>query len=250
MNDIIIPSPPWKKGGKLLEKSVRKALYDFHLIDDATAIAVALSGGKDSLTLLFMLNHILGRGFVKKNLYAIHVEGPFSCGASVDKNYLHNICKQLNVTFIPLELDKNIKLENLNCYTCSRLRRTLIFKKAKELNISHVAFGHHQDDNIQTLVLNLWQKGSFEGILPKLYMQKYGITIIRPLIYIRETDIVSFAKNNDFMRQICKCPRGQVSKRKEAANIIAMSEEAFPLAKRNLSSAVLTYGSQKAKKCF
>jgi tRNA(Ile)-lysidine synthase TilS/MesJ len=246
---INIPTPPWKANGKYLEKLIRKALYDFHLLDDSTAIAVALSGGKDSLTLLLMLNHILGKGFIKKDLHAIFVSTPFSCGASINQNLLQNVCNQIKVNFIPLSINPNIQLENLDCYKCSRLRRSLIFKQAKELNISHIAFGHHQDDNIQTAILNLLQKGTFEGMLPKIYMQKYAVTIIRPLIYIKEKDIINFANNSGFMRQMCQCPLGQTSKRKDASNLIITAEELFPQIRHNLSSAILKYGSQKAQKC-
>ena len=95
-----IASPPWTQRGKKLESMIRKALFEFEMLQGAERLAVALSGGKDSLTLLFMLKAILGRGFPLLDLYAIHVDGEFSCGASLQANYLRSICEALNVSFL------------------------------------------------------------------------------------------------------------------------------------------------------
>ena len=91
--EIPVALPPWTGIGKRLESAVRKALYDFNMIPaETTKVGVALSGGKDSLALLFLLKAIAGRGVPDFTLYAIHVSGAFSCGAGVDINYLKRIC--------------------------------------------------------------------------------------------------------------------------------------------------------------
>ncbi|NDE82965.1 MAG: tRNA 2-thiocytidine biosynthesis protein TtcA, partial [Chlamydiia bacterium] len=115
-----IASPPWTGLGKKIESMCRKALYDFQLIENSPSIAVALSGGKDSLTLLFMLKAIAGRGFPDFRIIAIHVDGEFSCGAGIQTSYLKSICKELNVDFITCQSMQ--KRETLECYSCSRER--------------------------------------------------------------------------------------------------------------------------------
>lgn len=239
-----IPQPPWTKLGKRLESTIRKALFDFNMIEETGKIAVALSGGKDSLTLLFFLKAILGRGFPSLDLVAIHVTGEFSCGAGVDTDYLRAICHEMEIPFLVRESTQ--KLETLECYSCSRERRRLLFEAAKSVGALTVAFGHHRDDHIQTLLMNLLHKGEFAGNLPKLFMRDYGITIIRPLIYLSEDDIRTFSQQQGFARIMCRCPVGQNSMRKDVEQLIADIELLFPNARENLARAGLVYGSQKA----
>ena len=237
-------SHPFKGVGKKIESKVRKALFDFSMLQNISSLAIALSGGKDSLCLLFMLKAILGKGFDNINLIAIHIDGDFSCGASHERNFLKSICDDLNIKIYFKDL--KINFDKINCYTCSRKRRKLIFDTANEHNINTVAFGHHKDDNIQTLILNLFHKAEFEGMLPKIKFQKLDITIIRPLIYVDEQEIINFAQNNNILKTFCKCPIGQTSKRKEVKKIISEIENNFPNIKSNLSKASFISGSKKA----
>lgn len=242
--NIPLAHPPWTGLGKKLESMVRKALFDFDLISNTPKIALALSGGKDSLALLFLLKAIAGRGFPNFDIHAIHVHGEFSCGAGVEKDYLRDVCHTLNIPF--LSCTSTQKLETLECYSCSRERRRLIFEAAKNLNIETVAFGHHRDDNAQTILMNLLHKAEFAGNLPKIHMREYGITIIRPLIYVAEQDIRTFAKQQGFARIMCRCPVGQRSMRKRVDQLLTELEAHFPNARENIARAGLLYGSQKA----
>lgn len=240
-----IAKPPWTTLGKELESCVRKAIYDFDLLDQGvTKIAIALSGGKDSLTLLFLLHALRGRGFPLFEIHAIHVDGEFSCGAGVQGNFLKAICREMEVNFI--SCNSLQKREDLECYSCSRERRRLIFNAAKEVGATTIAFGHHRDDSAQTLLLNLLHKAEFAANLPKVKMQAFGITIIRPLIYIGEESIRTFSKQYGFARITCQCPVGQNSKRKTVEEIIRHIEGHFPNVRGNLAKAGLVYGSDKA----
>jgi tRNA 2-thiocytidine biosynthesis protein TtcA len=240
-----IARPPWTGLGKELESMMRKALFDFSLLEkDVARVAVALSGGKDSLSLLYLLHGIRGRGFPLFDLYAIHVGGEFTCGSGIQGSYLKTICKELGVEFIVRESTQ--KLETLECYRCSRERRRLIFDAAKEVGASVIAFGHHKDDSAQTLLLNLLHKAEFAANLPKVFMRDYGVTIIRPLIYVDEESLRTFAKEYGFARITCQCPVGQNSKRKAVESLIRQMEEHFPHARSNLARAGLLYGSNKA----
>jgi len=239
-----IPKPPWTGVGRRIESQTRKALFDYSMIEGQERIAIALSGGKDSMTLLFMLKAILGRGVPDAKLFAIYIGGTFSCGASVDNGYLQKICDELEVEFIYRETKQ--EEETLSCYPCSRERRRLLFEAAKEAKCSHIAFGHHSDDNAQTLLMNLFHKGEFAGMLPKVTMENYGVTIIRPLIYAKEADIKNFALKGGFVRARCRCPVGQNSIRKKADTLLKDIEDVFPNARNNVASASLVYGSDKA----
>ncbi len=239
---ISLATPPWTRLGKLMESQCRRALLEFDLLENKRDIGLALSGGKDSLTLLFLLAAIQGKGLPPFNLHGFHVSGAFSCGPSIQTNYLKKVCDAMN---IPLHISYVEKTPTA-CYPCSRKRRSLLFSMAKKCNIDTLAFGHHQDDSNQTLLLNLFQKGEFAANLPKVHMQKYKITIVRPLIYISEQSIIAFAKLHQFLRITCQCPIGQTSYRKKVATLIDQAEILFPHLKKNLSRASKKYGDNKA----
>jgi tRNA 2-thiocytidine biosynthesis protein TtcA len=244
--DLPIAQPPWTKLGSRLESMCRKAFFEFDLLEGQDKIMVALSGGKDSLTLLYMLKAISGRGFPELDIKAVHVGGEFSCGASLGEVFLKPICEALQV---PLTICQSTKTrENLECYSCSRERRKLIFDAAKEQGCKVAAFGHHRDDNIETLLMNLLHKAEFAGNLPKVPMHDFGVTIIRPLIYISEAEIREFAKMYNFARISCQCPVGQLSNRRKIKDLIKELEEAFPNTRANLAQASLEFGSTKALK--
>lgn len=228
-----------------MESLIRKALYEFDMLPQGIAkVAVALSGGKDSLALLLMLKAIAGRGFPPFDLVAIHVQGEFSCGAGVQTSYLQNICDQLK---LPLVIRSSTqKLETLECYSCSRERRRLIFEAALQQGAETIAFGHHRDDHAQTLMMNLLHKAEFEGNLPKIRMHKYGVTLLRPMIFVAEEEIRTFAKQQGFLRIMCRCPVGQNSTRKQVANLLHEIEQLFPHASENIAKAALLYQTGKA----
>lgn len=239
-----VARPPWTKLGRRLESACRKALYDFQLLEGVDKLAIALSGGKDSLTLLFLLKAILGKGFPECELYAVHVDGEFSCGAGINGSFLAGVCKTLEVPLLTRASTQ--KRETLECYSCSRERRKLIFEAAKSVGATTVAFGHHRDDSIQTLLMNLLHKGEFAANLPKVPMVDYGITIIRPLIYLAEEEIREFAKLHGFARITCQCPVGQNSLRRQTEKMIEEIEHVFPNVRENLAHAAHEYGSDKA----
>jgi tRNA(Ile)-lysidine synthase TilS/MesJ len=109
-----------------------------------------------------------------------------------------------------------------------------------------VAFGHHRDDSAQTLLLNLLHKAEFAANLPKVPMHDYGVTIVRPLIYVAEAALREFAKQYGFARITCQCPVGQHSKRRVVEEWIQSIEPHFPHVRSNLAKAALLYGSDKA----
>lgn len=244
MNYLPIARPPWSKMGRKLESMCRKALYEFQMLEGVDKLAIALSGGKDSLTLLFLLKAILGNGVPNIPLVAIHVSGEFSCGAGVNEGYLKGICNEMGVELILCRSTQ--KRETLECYSCSRERRKLIFDAAKQAGAATVAFGHHREDSIQTLLMNLLHKAEFAANLPKVPMYDYGVTIIRPLIYISQNVIKEFACAYGFSRITCQCPVGQGSLRQKTENLLLQIETIFPNVRENLAQASMAFGSKKA----
>lgn len=246
MIDLPIPLaiPPWPGAGRKLESLCRKALYEYQLLEGIDKLAIALSGGKDSLSLLFLLKAILGKGFPPIALHAIHVDGGFSCGPGISSAFLKGICEKLEV---PLSIVNTMQdINKLECYSCSRNRRKILFETAKDLQITTIAFGHHRDDSVETLLMNLLHKAEFTALLPKLPMYDYGVTIIRPLIYVPEENLIQFAKLYKFSRVVCQCPVGQKSMRKTVKNILKDIQKKFPNTMNNLARSSRTHGLEKA----
>lgn len=243
---IPLATPPWTGLGRKLESLCRKALYEYQLLEGIDKLAVALSGGKDSLSLLFLLKAILGRGFPPIQLHAIHIGGAFSCGAGISSSFLKGICEKLDIPLTIVNVDQDIG--TLQCYSCSRNRRKILFETAKSVQATTIAFGHHRDDSVETLFMNLMHKAEFAAMLPKVPMHDYGVTIIRPLIYVPEEYLIQFAKFYEFSRVVCQCPVGQRSMRKTVKNLLKNIQENFPNAADNLAIASRLYGSQKALK--
>lgn len=246
MLTLPIAKPPWMKLGRRIESMIRKALYEYQLIDGIEHLGIALSGGKDSLTLLYMLAAIRGQGVPHFKITAFHVTGDFSCGASIQPPFLKPICEELGVTLIVL--NQSAQSDITSCYPCSRERRKLIFDAAKNENVETIAFGHHRDDSVQTLLMNLLHKGEFAANLAKIHMKNYGITIIRPLLFVTEQEIIDFSKIYNFNRVVCRCPIGQDSMRKKTDDLLRYIEKTFPQARSNLASAGRVYGSDKANR--
>lgn len=241
-----LAKPPWTKLGRKLESMLRKAIYEYSLLKNISNLGIALSGGKDSLTLLYLLCAVRGKGLQDFKITAFHVTGDFSCGASISERMLLSICNDLEVDLQVIE-QKKIS-DTISCYPCSRERRRLLFEYAKKMEIDTIAFGHHRDDSIQTLLMNLLHKGEFAANLPKVYMQYYKITLIRPLIFISEDEIIRFAQAYGFNRIVCKCPMGQNSMRKKTNYLLNYLEKTFPEARSNLALASRIYGSDKANR--
>jgi tRNA 2-thiocytidine biosynthesis protein TtcA len=237
--------PPWSRLGKKIESQIRKALLEYEMLEGVQKLAVALSGGKDSLSMLFFLKAISGHGVPPFEMTAINIRGKVSCGAEISQELLEHCCNRLQIPLVVKTIKENP--EKLSCYLCSRRRRSLLFEAAKEVGAKTIAFGHHRDDNAETLLMNLFQKGEFAGLLPKLKMVRYGVTIIRPLIFLPEEMIRSFAQQSGFLRLSCQCPIGALSYRKKVDELLDEVEQLFPNARNNIANASLLFGSKKAE---
>ena len=118
---------------------------------------------------------------------------------------------------------------------------------AQETKCSTIAFGHHKDDNAQTLLMNLLHKAEFAGLLPKIHLTAYNTTIVRPLIYLEEKDIKTFVTHYGLASSTCQCAAGHMRLRKKTAHLLEKIEDLYPNARGNLSQAALQFGSKKAQ---
>ena len=201
----------------------RRAVDDYEMIRDGDKIAVGVSAGKDSLTLLCALADL--RRFYPKNfeLCAITVDMGFE-GADFSK--IQELCNKLEVpyTVVPTEISKiifDVRKEKNPCSLCAKMRRGALHTAAKELGCNTVALGHHFDDVVETFMLNLFFEGRLGCFQPVTYLSRMDLRLIRPMIYMPEKDVRYFAKNADLPVIKSTCPADGNTQREEMKQLLA-----------------------------
>lgn len=218
----------------------RKAIEEYKMIEDGDKIAICLSGGKDSITLLNSFK-ALQRFYPKKfEIIAISINPGFEF---FDTTFLQNICDNLE---IPLFIEKSnakeivfdIRKEKNPCSLCANLRRGVINSIAIRENCNKIALGHNQDDVLETFLLNLLYTGNIGTFSPVSYMDRSKITLIRPLIYTPEKEIRSFIRKNNISVMPKVCPMDGTSKRESMKQLIFTLTKDIPMVRANLFGAI------------
>ncbi len=216
-------------------KKVGKAVELYNLINPGDKILVAISGGKDSLFLLeslALLKKIIPVNFELKAIYVNVIDA----GYKVDINYMQNFCNNLNVPFIVHET----KMPNISdskkspCFICSWNRRKILFEAVNQLGCNKLALGHHLDDSIETLLLNMINHGNISAIPPSVSMFNNKFQIIRPLILILENNIQKYSDIRNYPSEIFKCQYEETGTRNAVKNMIKEFEKINKNAKINL----------------
>lgn len=222
---------------KLLSKS-RKAIQDFNLIQDGDKIAVGLSGGKDSMALLRILKSYQRFSPEKFELIAICLQM-----GGVDNSSLHELCKELDVELheIPTDIKEvvfDIRKEKNPCSLCAKMRRGALNDHAVRLGCNKVALGHHKDDALETLLMSMFYEGRVSSFSPKSYLDRTGITVIRPMIYVEEYMIIKAAEEMNFKIVKNPCPADGNTKRQYIKELIVRMQDEMPDFKKNIFIAL------------
>ena len=231
-----------KKYRKYTLSKFIKAIKDYKLVEEGDKIAVAISGGKDSLLMAKMFQELKRHGQVNFELEFIAMDPGYHPDI---RQLLIDNCEYLE---IPIKLfDANIFevadeiASDYPCYMCARMRRGALYNKAEELGCNKLALGHHFDDVIETTMLNLLCAGNFKTMLPKLNSTNFdGIQIIRPLYYIREESIIKFIQNSGIWPLNCACmvaAKKTGNKRYEIKDLIKSLGENFQEVEKSIFRA-------------
>ena len=216
---------------------IKKADYEYELIQDGDKIAVGISGGKDSVLLLYALS--LYQRFAKKKfeILGIHINMGFpNMDTSVMEEYFKNL--NIRLELVPSQayeiLQANVQNNGrLPCSICSKIKKAVVIESAIKFNCNKVAFAHHADDAIETLAMNMIFGGRIATFKPKMYLDRSKMTFIRPFVYARESLINKSANKLDLPLVISTCPNDKHTERENMKTMLKDLYHKYPMAKDN-----------------
>lgn len=219
---------------------LRCAVEDYHMIEDGDRIAVGVSGGKDSLVALIAMKQL--QRFYPKQFYleAITIDMGFD---NMDFSAVEALCAELNIPYHTEQSDiKQIifdyRKEENPCSLCANLRRGAMCSAAKEREINKIVYGHHFDDVINTFYLSLLYEGRLNCFAPVTYLERMDVTVLRPLIYVEEKDIMRYAEKVHLPVVKSTCPADKHTKRQYVADLLDALDKENPGLRKRIFTAV------------
>lgn len=219
---------------------MRRAIDDYNMIEEGDHIAVGVSGGKDSLALLYGLN-ALKRFYPKKfSITAITVDLGFD---NFDTEPIAKLCQELDIKYIVSKTDIanivfNERKESNPCSLCAKMRKGALNEAIKKYGCNKVAYGHHLDDVVETLMMSLIYEGRLHTFSPVTYLNRMDLTVIRPMIYVNEADVNGFKNLYNLPVADKSCPNDGYSKREYIKNLIADINKENPGVKKRMFTAI------------
>lgn len=235
-------TPPHKLEQELA-RDLGRCIADFKLIEEGDRIMVCLSGGKDSYTMLHLLERARKRAPIRFSLLAVHLDQghPGYDGSPLEdwltqRGYDYRILREDTYRIVK----EHVPEGKTTCSLCSRLRRGVLYNAAQDLGCTKIALGHHRDDAIETLLLNLMFSGQLKAMPPKLVSDDERNTVIRPLLYVPEPRIAEFASAMQFPILPCDlCGSQENLKRKQVKRFLTELENTAPQAKESMLAALM-----------
>jgi len=219
----------------------RKAIDEYGMIEEGDHIAVGVSGGKDSLTLLYALNG-LKRFYPKKfELSAVSVNLGFE---GFDLSPIKRLCEEMEVPYRIVDSEIadllfNVRKEENPCSLCAKMRKGALNQAVKEMGCNKVAYAHHKDDVVETMLLSMLFEGRFYSFSPKLYLDRMDLTVIRPMIFVDEADVIGFMNKYEIPVVKNKCPVDGYTKRQYAKDLVSQLNRDNPGCKQRMFTAIL-----------
>ena len=220
----------------------RKAVDEYQMIDEGDHIAVGISGGKDSLTLLYALHGL-------RRFYHAHFE---LSAVTVDLGYekcdftpVKELCQELDVPYRIVKTDIahilfEERKESNPCSLCAKMRKGALNQAVKEMGCNKVAYAHHKDDIIETMLLSLIFEGRFYSFSPRTYLDRMDLTVIRPLMFVSEMEVIGFKNKYDLPVVKSKCPIDGYTKRQYAKELVKQLNTEHPGARERMFHAILS----------
>ena len=219
----------------------RKAIDDYKMIQPGDKIAIGISGGKDSLTLLYALKHLQRFYPSPFELIAITVNLGYS-EFNLDK--IKALCQELDISYYVVNTDIaqiifHDRKEHSPCSLCAKMRKGALNQKAKELGCNKVAYAHHKDDIVETMLLSLIYEGRFYSFSPVTYLDRMDLTVIRPMMYVPEADVIGFHNHYQLPVEKNPCPVDGVTRREYVKQLLRQLNLENPGVKNRIFTAIV-----------
>ena len=232
----------WRHGtGKRIFTKVGKAMGEYEMLAEGDHILAAISGGKDSFAMLDMLlnwRRVLPFSY---SVSAMHVTTDFTENVEVRRAQLQELFDKYEVPGFIVNVDVTTSLregQQLSCYHCARRRRIALFQKADEIGANKIALGHHMDDMVETVLMNMFFSGNFSTMKPKLSIFQGKMQIIRPLAFVEERLLREFRDEQRYPSETCQCSYNEASMRAMVKKLLNDLEETYPEIKNNIFSSM------------
>jgi len=219
---------------------VRRALDDYHMIQENDKIAIGISGGKDSLTLLYAL-HGLKRFYpIPYDIHAVTVDLGFQ---NLNLEKIKELCHELQVEYSIIKTDIaqvifEERKETNPCSLCAKMRKGALNQAIKDVGCNKVAYAHHKDDVVETMLMSLIYEGRFHTFSPVTYLDRMDLTVIRPLIYMNEADVIGFVNKHDVPVVKSPCPADGHTKREYIKKLLQQINFENPVVKERMFTAI------------
>ncbi len=218
----------------------RKAIDDYHMISEGDKIAVGISGGKDSLAMLYALSGLKRFYPASFELTAVTVDLGFE---NLNLDRIAALCAELEVPYhiVKTDIGKIIfedRKESSPCSLCAKMRKGALNQAMKELGCEKIAYAHHKDDVVETMLLSLIYEGRFHCFAPVTYLDRMDMTVIRPLIYVQEADVIGFVNKYDVPVVKSPCPADGYTKREYVHLLLQQLNRENPGVKERMFHAV------------
>lgn len=219
----------------------RKAIDDYGMIEEGDKIAIGISGGKDSLTLLYALAHLRRFYPQKFDIIAVTVDVGFG---NMNFEKIQELCDSLNVEYHIIhtqiaEIVFKVREETNPCALCAKMRKGAFNDRVKELGCNKVAYAHHKDDLVETMIMSFIFEGRLHTFSPVTYWDRSDLTLIRPLLYMYEGDVKGFVKEMNLPVVKSSCPVDGSTKREYAKDIVNQLNQDHPGAKSKMFTAII-----------
>ena len=222
----------------------RRAVNDYKMIDDGDKIAVGISGGKDSLTLLYALSGLRRFYPQKFELMAVTVDLGFQ---NLDLSKIAALCAELHVAYEIVKTDIaqiifEDRKESNPCSLCAKMRKGALNEAVKAAGVNKIAYAHHKDDVVETMLMSLIYEGRFHTFSPVTYLDRTDLTVIRPLLYMHEADVIGFVNKYNVPVVKSPCPADGHTKREYIKQLLQQLNRENPGVKERMFTAIQTGG--------
>lgn len=220
---------------------VRRAVDDYHMIDEGDRIAVGISGGKDSLTLLYALNGLKRFYPLHFDLRAVTVDLGFE---NLKLDRIRELCASLGVEYTVVKTDIarvifEERREENPCSLCAKMRKGALNQAVREAGCNKIAYAHHKDDVVETMLMSLIFEGRFHTFAPVTYLDRMELTVLRPLMYMNEADVIGFVHKYDVPVVKSPCPADGYTKREYVKNLLRNLNLENPGVKERMFTAIV-----------